>query len=402
MIASQLLHQHLDPVMESGHESESNKDLSKDANYSWNKDDALSPIISVNKSDYDSESEADKDINFNEKTSGLSAKSKSSHTASLSWESSSSDYFQIDTKLPQKSSTFPVVSPEAQEDSQSPEKREKNDTPDDMYSKSEDLGEKSPYDSSQVFHATKESTLQTESLFQSPPIQVMEKNGGYDPLRIPDSVFGRSSSAAMDWSVASNESLFSLHLGNNSFSREQFLLMSGELYKSGELNKPDETVKSGRPPLFPLGKVQKEEAMNSDKNPEQTEAADETLEDSSELDISDKLEEKETEVEMNGHSSMISRLSDASGTSTQSFAFPILVDTTKSDSVKRPSPRQQDMKPVVYMDSPKVEARAKSSSGYWECCCCYNCCSLPQWSCPSYQHCWDWKWCKKWFCCSCC
>lgn len=84
------------------------------------------------------------------------------------------------------------------------------------------------------------------------------------------------------------------------------------------------------------------------------------------------------------------------------FIYYSLVDTTKSDSAKRPSPRQRDMKPVVYMESPKVEAHATNSSRYWGCCCCYNCCSLPQWSCPSCQHCWGWKWFNKWLCCSCC
>lgn len=384
-------------VMESEHESESNKHLSKDAINSRNKDDALSPIISVKKSDHGSESEADKDINYDEKTSGSAEKSNSSHSASSSSESSS-DLFQIDTKMPQISSTYPVVSPEAQEDSQSPEKGEKNDTTGDMSSKYEDLNEKSLLDvSSQVSHTTNESTLQTESLFQAPPIQVMEKTGGYDPNRIPDSVFGRSSSA-MDWSVASNESLFSIHLGNNSFSREQFLMMSGELYNSGELSKPDETVKSGRPPLSPIGKLQKEKAEDSDKKVEQTEAADETMEDSSERDVFDQFEE-ETEVEVNGHSSMINRPSDASGTSTQSFAFPILVDPIKSDSVKGPSPWQQDTNRVVHEDSPKMKAHTKSWGCCCCCCCCYNCCSLPHWSCPSYQHCCCWKKCKKWFCC---
>lgn len=310
-------------VMESEHESESNKHLSKDAINSRNKKDVLSPVITVQKSDHDSESEADKDINLDEKTSGSAEKSKSYHSASSSSESSS-DFFQIDATMPQKFSLYPVDSTEAQEDSQSPEKGEKNDTPGDMSSKSEDLSEKSLFDvSSQVSPATNESTLQTTSLFQSPPIQVMEKNGGYDPNRIPDSVFGRSSSA-MDWSVASNESLFSIHLGNNSFSREQFLMMSGELFKSGELNKPDETFKSGRPPLSPIGKLQKEKAEDSDKKPEQPKAADETMEDSSELDVTDQFEE-ETEEEVNGHSSMINRPSDASGTSTQSFAFPMQV-----------------------------------------------------------------------------
>ncbi|WOH08367.1 hypothetical protein DCAR_0727806 [Daucus carota subsp. sativus] len=300
--------------MESEHESESNEHLIKDADNSRNMDEALFPVMSAKKSDHDSRSEAEKYIDFNEETSGSAEMSKTSHSSSYS--GSSSDYFQIDAKMPQKSSTFPVVSPEPQEDSQS-----------------KNHGQNSPSQpSSQVSQATNKSTLQTPSPIESPPIQVMEKAGGYDPNRIPDSVFGRSSSA-MDWSVASNESLFSLHLGNNSFSREQFLLMSGELYSSGELNKPSEAAKPGRPPLIPIGKLQEEEAVDSDNKPKETKAAEEKMDDSLELDVSDQPEEKESEAEVNGHSSMINRPSDASGTSTQSFAFPMQVSfcLTKTD-----------------------------------------------------------------------
>ncbi|XP_063937115.1 uncharacterized protein LOC135147736 [Daucus carota subsp. sativus] len=375
--------------MESEHESESNEHLIKDADNSRNMDEALFPVMSAKKSDHDSRSEAEKYIDFNEETSGSAEMSKTSHSSSYS--GSSSDYFQIDAKMPQKSSTFPVVSPEPQEDSQS-----------------KNHGQNSPSQpSSQVSQATNKSTLQTPSPIESPPIQVMEKAGGYDPNRIPDSVFGRSSSA-MDWSVASNESLFSLHLGNNSFSREQFLLMSGELYSSGELNKPSEAAKPGRPPLIPIGKLQEEEAVDSDNKPKETKAAEEKMDDSLELDVSDQPEEKESEAEVNGHSSMINRPSDASGTSTQSFAFPILVDPTKtptmrSDSMKGPSPREQDMQRAVYEDIVKLEAQTKSSSSFGCCCCCgCNCCSSPHCSCPSHQHCWSWKWCNKWFCCPCC
>lgn len=56
---------------------------------------------------------------------------------------------------------------------------------------------------------------------QSPPVQVMEKSDPADPNRIPSSVFERSKSTTpMEWSVASNESLFSIHVGNSSFSKE--------------------------------------------------------------------------------------------------------------------------------------------------------------------------------------
>nr|POE70191.1 hypothetical protein CFP56_61093 [Quercus suber] len=57
---------------------------------------------------------------------------------------------------------------------------------------------------------------QSMSPTQSPKIQVMDRSVGYDPSRIPRSVFETSKSTTpMDWSVASNDSLFSLHVGNN-------------------------------------------------------------------------------------------------------------------------------------------------------------------------------------------
>lgn len=66
----------------------------------------------------------------------------------------------------------------------------------------------------------------------SPPVQVMVKSDVPDPYRIPSSVFARTTApvAPMDWSVASNESLFSIQGGNYSFSRDHVLLMG----KAGE------------------------------------------------------------------------------------------------------------------------------------------------------------------------
>ncbi|XP_022752246.1 ras guanine nucleotide exchange factor V-like [Durio zibethinus] len=62
--------------------------------------------------------------------------------------------------------------------------------------------------------------------------------GGYVPNRIPSSVFSSKPATPMDWSTASNESLFSIHIGNGSFSRDQFFM----LHKSGELTKLDEQI----------------------------------------------------------------------------------------------------------------------------------------------------------------
>lgn len=86
-----------------------------------------------------------------------------------------------------------------------------------------------------------ELSLGNDSATQSPPMQVMERPS--DPssssYRIPDYVFARKpSTAPMEWSTASNESLFSIQMGNMSFTREQFAWLgkSGELGLPGELN----------------------------------------------------------------------------------------------------------------------------------------------------------------------
>ncbi|WOG93779.1 hypothetical protein DCAR_0313066 [Daucus carota subsp. sativus] len=68
----------------------------------------------------------------------------------------------------------------------------------------------------------------------SPPTQVMERPSG-SKYRIPSSVFARSMSNTPDWSCASNESLFSIRMGNMSFRTDDFW-KSGEIgLKSAEL-----------------------------------------------------------------------------------------------------------------------------------------------------------------------
>ncbi|KAL5807941.1 hypothetical protein ACOSQ3_028632 [Xanthoceras sorbifolium] len=71
---------------------------------------------------------------------------------------------------------------------------------------------------------------------------------GYDPKRIPSAVFASRSPTPVEWSCASNESLFSIQLGNSSFSRDQVFM----LYKSGELSKLDESIK-----LYKSGELSK-------------------------------------------------------------------------------------------------------------------------------------------------
>ncbi|KAF8097593.1 hypothetical protein N665_0285s0024 [Sinapis alba] len=71
---------------------------------------------------------------------------------------------------------------------------------------------------------------------QSPPTQIMERSTNNAtstlPYRIPQHVFeSTNSTAPAEWSTLSNESLFSIHMGNNSFTEIDY-------FKSGELNFP--------------------------------------------------------------------------------------------------------------------------------------------------------------------
>lgn len=70
----------------------------------------------------------------------------------------------------------------------------------------------------------------SNSPMKSPLTQMMGRaavpgGAGYDPHRIPSSIFSTRPTTPMEWSVASNESLFSIHMGNNSFSRDHVFFM---------------------------------------------------------------------------------------------------------------------------------------------------------------------------------
>ncbi|KAH9609499.1 hypothetical protein KSS87_018712 [Heliosperma pusillum] len=77
------------------------------------------------------------------------------------------------------------------------------------------------------------ATLGGTSTLETPPVQVMERPPDESGYRIPAHVFAsnKSGNPNPDWSTASNESLFSIHTGNMSFTKDQFswLLKSGEL-----------------------------------------------------------------------------------------------------------------------------------------------------------------------------
>lgn len=191
---------------------------------------------------------------------------------------------------------------------------------------------------------------------KSPPIQTMGQPGNYDPNRIPSHIFSAKPTTPTDWSVASNESLFSIHMGNNSFSRDNAILFG----KSGELPpwleewnnnsspnlhyasepKPSE-FSSSLPPVMEVS-AHEENDVKSVKVSKvlEKEESDEVPKFPAGENVKNNAKETITPVEearpsAAATSASLPRLSDESGNSGSSFAFPVFAsDSGKSRSLK--------------------------------------------------------------------
>ncbi|KAE9615478.1 hypothetical protein Lalb_Chr04g0255641 [Lupinus albus] len=153
----------------------------------------------------------------------------------------------------------------------------------------------------------------------SPPIQVMDRSGGYDPVRIPSAVFDRDTNP-LEWSAASNDSLFSLHIENNSFSREHTF---GEVSMSPELTKSGETDLFSRNPSVIIEEIDTARKSFDVENPQETETSDEAA-----FKFEERLSEDQSEIKNSDHTASsrsfkvnLSSFSHDSENSTHSFAF---------------------------------------------------------------------------------
>ncbi|KAJ4710754.1 Suppressor SRP40-like protein [Melia azedarach] len=205
---------------------------------------------------------------------------------------------------------------------------------------------------------------------QSPPIQVMDRSGRYDPLRIPSSVFESSkSSGRLEWSTNSNESLFSIQIGNNSFSRDQF--------KSVDLTKSGEFIMFNPSPSIPEAGDDKEGAGF-----EKMEASVERVKDITRETTVNQSQEKAAAANVLQNPS---QKSNHSNDSCHSFSFPVLPDRVQSVAVKSEAHENQPRKPLP------TEVTSKSSSF----CCWFSCFSCRPRCCSC--HCWRSSCCRR--CC---
>nr|GMC91537.1 sirohydrochlorin ferrochelatase, chloroplastic-like isoform X1 [Ipomoea batatas] len=197
---------------------------------------------------------------------------------------------------------------------------------------------------------------------------------GYDPNRIPLSVFGSRSSAPMEWSVASTESLFSIHVGNNSFSRDRAMSLSRSEDGSCEDKRCNNGRKSFSSTLAPVieGALDSEEKSelasealqvqeSNDGSPQQSSEEISKIAASKEVHSfamkSNTSDGRETSPASNPH-----HLSDDSGTSSSSFAFPVLVnDSVHGSSLKSvPEKPESEQKSQPEEDS-ESQAEGESS-----------------------------------------
>ncbi|KAK3225827.1 hypothetical protein Dsin_005689 [Dipteronia sinensis] len=234
------------------------------------------------------------------------------------------------------------------------------------------------------------------STAQSPPMQVMERTDDFadvDPNRIPAHLFDRSkSSAPVEWSTCSNESLFSIHMGNMSFTRDHvnWIGKSGELVYIGEYQSssmPPIDFSSNQPPSSQSAEFAKKRGNLNQWLGATEAAAAETMREvirenaASEQNnhSPDKLSPRKIEIRPSSHR-------HHSDESIKSFAFPILtgdVDQSESVSVGKEKrnkqaasqPQTPKTTPQSEPQTPKSEtAKEGQNGGQIRWLACFSCC----------------------------
>ncbi|KAF3552846.1 hypothetical protein HID58_061890 [Brassica napus] len=169
---------------------------------------------------------------------------------------------------------------------------------------------------------------------------------GYEPDRIPPSVFATTMTSKQEWSTQSND-LFSIHMGDQSFTK---------MYKSGELSNFDYTATYINDNNNIDNKTNLTDAGTKEVNILEAETGPEAANRDGRTNVSKPDQPRQRQL-----SPTKSYRSDTSNNSAASFAFPILPESqqdpkpalqVKDESgktdISRPEP-----KPISYSDDPK-------------------------------------------------
>ncbi|GAV64400.1 hypothetical protein CFOL_v3_07918 [Cephalotus follicularis] len=210
--------------------------------------------------------------------------------------------------------------------------------------------------------------------------------------RIPSSVFARTiSTAPVEWSTASNESLFSIHMGNMSFTRDHYMYKSGELGLFNEYNNniPRSSVdySSNQPPTNKSTELVPKYGSNLGGGFDVTEAA------AAEM-MREVIRENEEGRRRENSAPMKEPSCSATpsdnsveGARAKSFAFPILTGngdkTGSSNQNKEKGKQHSQSQPETPTVTPKSEPQQTPETTSWipkvnwgKCLSCFSCCSF--------------------------
>ncbi|KAM3398153.1 putative protein isoform X1 [Capsicum galapagoense] len=349
---------------------------------------ASSPITFLQDSKHESQSTTGPDSILNGSVSGSSKSSElSGSTFSSSSGYSSDDFILMNPKIASNSiastvapSKFPpYAKPLSQEDY--------NDLKVNTSTSS----------TSQVSDTTDESLSPTVSLTKSPSIQVMERQGGYDPNRVPSSIFGSESSTPNEWSAASDESLFSI---NVSLARDHGdHLKSGELPRGVELDRYEEISKSGKLISFRHSPAVKEEHTEKSSDTKKSVLDGNNLIDGGSWHkLIKKEQNSEEEIKLRGNKDYSTAIVHSEGNRGFRDSYNAIHPSNGNDkSLAFPTERKstEPFRDVYYK---KKKSRWRLC--FYSCCSCVCCCSGWPSCCCKCSGCFSCKW-SNWKCCSC-
>ncbi|KAG6720868.1 hypothetical protein I3842_03G084300 [Carya illinoinensis] len=199
-------------------------------------------------------------------------------------------------------------------------------------------------------------------------LQVMPgRPSGYDPNRIPSSIFTTRPTTAMDWSTASNESLFSIHIGNSSFSREHFIMLN----RSGELPRTDELT--GLPTTLPSVSEtgeDKSETANAEKDAEVIQGSGQSGNGAWWGSSPNNMKEKTSPKDVGARNyNATSYRSDESSHSAHSFNFPLLAGDSGLSSPATLDMEKQHLQQQLPPQNPQIMS---SKRGWNNMFCCFS------------------------------
>ncbi|WJX90099.1 hypothetical protein P8452_72031 [Trifolium repens] len=225
-----------------------------------------------------------------------------------------------------------------------------------------------------------EHDINKGSQIQNPQVQVMERpnesGGDTSQYVFPSHVFARNNTNTPEWSTASNESLFSIYMGNTSFSSELACFKSCELDKPGDVNmsydQPNASPNHQPPtPVNKFNDISQRTAELHEEGLKVTEAkAAETMREV----IMESCRTTENVVKKEDKKSKSQHESDGS---TKSYAFQTSKGRDKSVSTKGVVEKQTTEKKSEQNGKTKeVEEEPKSNTNApprkWLCC--FSCC----------------------------